>query len=93
MYCVYILTNKTNTVLYIGVTNDLRRRLYEHKNGQIEGFTEKYHAYKLVYYEKYSEIHEAIVREKQLKRWTRAKKNGLIEMKNPNWNDWGEEFF
>ena len=93
MYCVYILTNKTNTVLYIGVTNDLRRRLYEHKNGQIEGFTKKYYVHKLVYYEEYSEIHEAIVREKQLKRWTRAKKNSLIVRKNPNWNDWGEDLF
>ena len=89
MYYLYILTNKTNTVLYIGVTNDLHRRLYEHKNGQIEGFTKKYHTHKLVYYEEHAEITEAIAREKQLKRWTRAKKNWLVETKNPNWNDWG----
>ena len=93
MYYVYILTSKTNSVLYIGVTNDLRRRLYEHKNELIEGFTKKYHVHKLVYFEKYSDIHDAIAREKQLKRWIRAKKNSLVETKNPNWNDWGEELF
>lgn len=93
MYYVYILTSKTNSVLYIGVTNDLRRRLYEHKNELIEGFTKKYHVHKLVYFEKYSEINDAIAREKQLKRWIRAKKNSLVETKNPNWNDWGEELF
>lgn len=92
MYYVYILTNKTDTVMYIGVTNDLRRRLYEHKNEQIEGFTKKYHVHKLVYFEEYSEINDAIAREKQLKRWVRAKKNWLVETKNPNWDDWGEGF-
>ena len=74
MYYVYILTNKTDEVMYIGVTNDLRRRLYEHKNEQIEGFTKKYHVHKLVYFEEYSEINDAISREKQLKRWVRSKK-------------------
>ncbi|MBQ8432545.1 MAG: GIY-YIG nuclease family protein [Clostridia bacterium] len=90
MYYVYILSNKTDSVIYIGVTNDLRRRLLEHKNEELEGFTKKYHIYKLVYYESYSEINEAIAREKQLKGWTRAKKNHLIARKNPNWNDWSE---
>ena len=93
MYYVYILTNKTDTVMYIGVTNDLRRRLYEHKNEQIEGFTKKYHVHKLVYFEEYSEVNDAIAREKQLKRWVRSKKNWLVETKNPNWDDWGEGFF
>ena len=92
-YYVYILTNKTDTVIYIGVTNDLRRRLYEHKNEQIEGFTKKYHVHKLVYFEEYSEVNDAIAREKQLKRWARSKKNWLVETKNPNWDDWGEGFF
>ena len=92
MYYVYILTNKTNDVIYIGVTNDIRRRLCEHKNEQIDGFTKKYHIHKLVYFEEYSEINHAIRREKQLKRWSRIKKNILIESKNPNWDDWGIGF-
>ncbi|MBQ8858697.1 MAG: GIY-YIG nuclease family protein [Clostridia bacterium] len=93
MYYVYILTNQTDTVMYIGVTNDLRRRLYEHKNEQIVGFTKRYHVHKLVYFEEYSEINDAIAREKQLKHWVRAKKNRLVETKNPNWNDWGSDLF
>ena len=92
MYYVYMLTNQTNAMMYIGVTNDLRRRLYEHKNGQIEGFTKKYHVHKLVYFEEYSEINNAIAREKQLKHWIRAKKNYLVESQNPNWDDLGENF-
>lgn len=92
MYYVYILSNQTNTVLYIGVTNDLHRRLYEHKSGQINGFTQKYHIHKLVYFEENTEVNYAIAREKQLKNWVRSKKNRLIETQNPNWNDWGETF-
>ena len=90
MYFVYILTNQTDKVMYIGVTNDLSRRLYEHKSEQIEGFTKRYHVNKLVYFEEYTEINDAIAREKQLKRWIRAKKNNLVETKNPNWKDFGE---
>ena len=93
MYYVYILTNKTDAVMYIGVTNDLRRRLYEHKKEQIEGFTKKYHVHKLVYFEEFSDVNYAIAREKQLKGWTRDKKSSLVESKNPNWNDWGENYF
>ena len=92
MYYVYILSNQTNTVLYISVTNDLHRRLYKHKSGQINGFTQKYHIHKLVYFEEYTEVNYAIAREKQLKNWVRSKKNRLIETQNPNWNDWGETF-
>lgn len=92
MYYVYVLTNKTNAVMYIGITNDLRRRLYEHQNEQIEGFTKKYHVHTLVYFEEYSDVNNAIAREKQLKRWARVKKNGLVESKNPNWDDWGEHY-
>ena len=88
MYFVYILTNKNNTSLYIGVTDDLKRRVYEHKSEQIEGFTKRYHIHKLVYFEEYSDINEAIAREKQLKKWTRSKKNHLIETKNPYWDEW-----
>ncbi len=71
--------------MYIGVTNDLHRRIYEHKNEQIEGFTKKYHVHKLVYFEEYSDIKDAVVREKQLKRWVRVKKKLLIESRNPEW--------
>ena len=92
MYYVYILTTKENTTLYIGVTNDLKRRVFEHRKGQITGFTKKYNVHKLVYFEEYSEINAAIAREKQLKRWIRAKKIALIETKNPYWNDWSEAF-
>ena len=93
MYYIYILTNKTDEVMYIGVTNDLSRRLYEHKNGLIDGFTKKYNVYKLVYFEEYLDVEEAISREKQLKRWIRIKKNQLVETQNPMWNDLGENLF
>ena len=87
MYYVYILTNKHNTVLYIGVTNNIERRLYEHKNKLVDGFTKRYNLDKLVYYETTENILTAIEREKQLKGWTRAKKNELIKSLNPEWND------
>jgi len=87
MYYVYILTNKTNEVMYIGFTNDIVRRMNEHRAGRIEGFTKKYHVHKLVYTESYSNAYDAIAREKQLKGWTRAKKNLLVESKNPDWED------
>ena len=88
MYYIYILTNQTNSVMYVGVTNNLQRRIYEHKQELIEGFTKRYHIHKLVYFEEYSDINEAIAREKQLKKWTRSKKNHLIETKNPYWDEW-----
>ena len=84
---VYILTNVHNTVLYIGVTSDLIKRIYEHKSKMVEGFTKKYNLSKLVYYEIFEEIMNAIVREKQLKGWLRSKKIALIEKVNPTWND------
>lgn len=93
MYYIYILTNKTNRVLYIGVTNNLPRRLYEHQNKLVDGFTKRYNLNKLVYFEEYSEIEMAIAREKQLKGWVRRKKNDLIESVNPSWNDLGADFF
>lgn len=89
-YFVYILTNKTNSVMYIGVTNDLSRRIYEHKSKIIEGFTKRYNVNKLVYVEEYSDVNDALAREKQLKRWVRFKKNALVETINPNWNDWSD---
>ena len=87
MYYVYLLTNKHNTVLYTGVTNDLRRRIYEHKNQLIEGFTKRYNINKLVYFEYTTDVKTAIEREKQIKGWTRKKKNDLIETMNPEWKD------
>ncbi len=86
-YHVYILTNYNNTTLYIGVTGDLARRLYEHKNGLIDGFTKKYHVNKLIYAEESSDIYAAINREKQLKKWRREKKVQLINSINPEWNE------
>lgn len=86
-YYVYFLTNKSNSVLYIGMTGDLRRRLYEHKNELLGGFTKRYHIHKLVYYECYKHPSDAIVREKQLKRWTRDKKNKLVASVNPKWEE------
>lgn len=92
MAYVYILASKANAMLYIGVTNDLRRRLREHKNGEIEDFTKRYGIHKLVFFQEFTDINDAIACEKQLKRWTRAKKNALVESKNPNWDDWSESF-
>ena len=92
MYYVYILANEDNSMVYVGVTNDIKLRLYEHRNGQIEGFTKKYHVNKLVYYEEYSEITFAISREKQMKHWVRRKKNRLVETINPEWKDFGAAF-
>ncbi len=89
-YFVYFLTNWNNKVLYIGVTNNLERRLSEHKQGIVEGFTKKYNVNKLVYYEWYSDIKMAIAREKEIKGWKRIKKNQLIESTNPNWDDISE---
>ena len=87
MYYVYMLTNKNNTVLYTGVTNNLKRRLYEHKNKFVDGFTKKYNVDKLVYYEITNDVNSALAREKQIKGWTRAKKNALVESKNSQWCD------
>lgn len=87
MYWVYIMTNVMNSVLYIGVTNDIRRRTYEHINGKTQGFTKDYRLHKLVYIESYVHPDSAIQREKQLKGWTRKKKIDLIESKNPNWEN------
>ena len=90
MYYVYMLTNKNNNVLYTGITNNLHRRLYEHKNKFIDGFTKKYNVCKLVYYETTNDVNSAIEREKQIKGWTRAKKNALVESKNSQWCDLSE---
>jgi putative endonuclease len=90
-YFVYILSNKSK-VLYIGLTNDLNRRIYEHKNKLIDGFSKRYNLTKLVYFEQTNDINSAIKREKQLKNWHRQWKINLIESVNPNWRDLSLEF-
>jgi putative endonuclease len=84
---VYILTNKTNSVLYIGVTNDIKRRVTKHKSGEVDGFTKRYNVTKPVYCEEHKDPEVAIKREKQLKGWTKDKKIRLIESQNPTWDD------
>jgi len=91
-YYVYVMTNRSGT-LYIGVTNDLVRRVHEHKTKSIEGFTSKYNLTQLVYYEAGADIREAIAREKQLKGWRRSKKLALINSSNPKWIDLGDTWF
>ena len=90
MYYVYMLTNVSGNVLYTGCTNNLKRRLYEHQNKLADGFTKIYNVNKLVYYEITNDVSSAIAREKQIKGWTRARKNALIESKNPDWRDLAE---
>lgn len=84
---VYIITNKRNGTLYIGVTSDLRKRIFEHKNGIFEGFSKKYGLNFLVWYEGHDDISEAILREKQIKKWERNWKLRIIEEMNPDWKD------
>ena len=91
-YYIYILTNKSNNVLYVGVTNDLIRRIFEHKSKLVEGFTKKYNLWKLVYYEAADNIESAINREKQLKNWHRDWKMNLIDQFNPDWKDLSDDF-
>jgi putative endonuclease len=91
-YYVYILSSKRNGTLYIGVTNNLERRLNEHRNNLIEGFTNKYNVHHLVYFEDVNDIQSALQREKQLKRWTRKWKLELIEKVNPEWRDLANDF-
>ena len=86
-YCVYILTNNNNTVLYTGVTSNLPRRVYEHKAKLVAGFTKRYNIGKLVYYEVFDQVENAILREKQIKAGSRTKKIGLIKDMNPAWTD------
>ena len=86
-YFIYILASKKNGTLYIGITNDLKTRIYQHKNDFVEGFTKKYKIHKLIYYEVFVKVKEAIIREKRLKKWKRKWKIELIEKKNPEWKD------
>ena len=84
---VYILASKRNGTLYVGVTSDLVKRVWQHKNDMVEGFTKRYGVHRLVYYEVYADMAEAITREKRLKKWNRAWKIELIEGENPHWRD------
>ena len=95
-YYIYIMTNWNNKVMYIGMTNNLERRLYEHKNKLVEDFTKKYNVQKLVYLEHTNDVDAAIRREKEIKKWRREKKNNLVMKSNPKWKDisdgWNKDF-
>jgi putative endonuclease len=93
LYYVYIMTSRRNGTVYIGVTNDIQRRTWEHRNGHADGFTKKYNIRILVWYELHEDINAAIAREKQLKGWNRAWKILLIEKNNSGWNDLYERLF
>ena len=86
-YYVYILTTKNNKMLYVGVTNNLERRVWEHKQKEIPGYTERYNVNKLVYYQEFTDIEDAIAAEKKVKGWLRIKKDHLISSFNPEWRD------
>jgi putative endonuclease len=86
-YYVYLITNWNNKVMYVGVTNNLERRIYEHKNKMVKGFTKKYNVSKLVYFEETQDIIAAIDREKEIKGWRRQKKDQLVNNSNPTWKD------
>jgi len=92
-YYVYIITNMNKTVLYTGVTNDLKRRLYEHENRLLPGFTKRYNCHYIVYYEHFTFIEHAIDREKEIKKWRREKKDRLITKFNPEWKFLNEEIY
>ncbi len=91
-YYVYLISNWNNNILYIGITNNLERRLYEHKNKLIKGFTEKYNINKLVFFEQTNDIQSAITREKEIKKWRREKKNNLVESTNKTWEDLSKQW-
>ncbi len=91
-YYVYLLTNWNNKVMYVGMTNNLERRIYEHKNKLINGFTKKYNINKLVYYEETSDVNSALSREKEIKKWRREKKDTLVLNSNPEWKDLSDEW-
>ncbi len=92
-YWIYILANRKNGTLYVGVTSGLERRVWQHKNDTTDGFTKKYGVTRLVYFEEFREITNAIAREKQIKAGSRAKKIALIEMENPEWTDLSEGWY
>jgi putative endonuclease len=91
-FYVYLMASLSGT-LYVGFTNDLERRVYEHKTNFNKGFTQKYSCHKLVYFEEYNDVYEGIAREKQIKRWRRKKKEALIKTTNPSWDDLSKDWF
>ncbi|HJT01331.1 MAG TPA: GIY-YIG nuclease family protein [Terriglobales bacterium] len=91
-YYVCIMISSSRRALYIGVTNNLERRVFQHKNDEFEGFSQQYQAHRLVWFERYSNIQTAIAREKQLKGWRRAKKDWLVQLTNPGWRDLSAEW-
>ena len=93
VYFVYIMANKRNGTIYTGMTNDIERRVYQHKHKLVPGFTSRYGLDRLVYYEENSDVRMTIVREKQIKGWTRKKKIDLIESMNPRWDDLSEGWY
>ena len=92
VYYVYIVSNQSRT-LYVGVTNSIRRRIAQHKAGEVEGFTRRYHIRRLVHFEVFGDVHAAILREKQIKRWRREKKIALILRENPDWHDLSDGWY
>ena len=92
-YYVYLITNQNNKVLYTGITSNLERRIFEHKNKLVKGFTEKYNVNKLVYFEQTSDVYSALNREKEIKGWLRIKKNELVESKNAAWSDLSDGWY
>ena len=92
-YFVYIMTNKRNGTLYTGMTNNIERRVYEHKHKLVKGFTSKYGLNILVYFEDFNDVTDAIIREKQIKGWVRKKKLVLIELLNPEWKDLSNDWY
>jgi len=92
-YYVYLMTNWNNKVMYVGITNNLERRVYEHKQKLVKGFTEKYKVNKLVYFEETGDVWAALAREKEIKKWRREKKNNLVQSLNPRWIDLSEGWF
>ena len=91
-YYVYLLTSWNNKVMYVGMTNNLERRVYEHKNKLVNGFTKKYNINKLVYFEETSDVNAALSREKEIKKWRREKKDSLVLSSNPKWKDLSDEW-
>ena len=91
-YYIYIMTNKSGT-LYVGMTNDIKKRVYEHKNKLIAGFTKKYNINRLIYFETFSDVYSAITREKTIKGWLRKKKIDLVNSTNPYWNDLSSDWY
>jgi len=92
-FFVYILATRWNGTLYVGMTDDLSRRVWEHRAGSVPGFTKKYNCDRLVHFEEFHKVRDAIAREKQIKVWVRVKKNALIAMTNPEWNDLASDWY